>query len=52
MKQEIKGFYLPMYYCGYVDGRYYSFPTEDEYLEFIREKEKEEEEDHEEEKED
>ena len=34
--KEIKGFYLPMYYCGYVNGRYYNFPTEEEYLEYMR----------------
>lgn len=42
--KEIKGFYLPMYYCGYVNGRYYNFPTEEEYLEYMRENEDEEDE--------
>lgn len=39
---EEKGFYLPMYYCGYVNGKYYSFPTEEEYHEYMEELRQEE----------
>lgn len=37
---EIKGYYVPSGYMGYVDGKYILFASEQDYLEFISDKEK------------
>lgn len=38
---ERKGFYTSMYYCGYVNGKYYAFETIDAYNEYMDELDKE-----------
>lgn len=32
----MKGYYTPFGYMGCVDGRYYQFPSEEEYEEYIK----------------
>lgn len=35
----VKGYYNESEFRGYVDGEYMQFPTDEEYYEFIKEKE-------------
>ena len=41
---ELKGYYTSSGYMGYVDGKWFLFETENEYVNYMREKEEENEE--------